>query len=189
MSRNILIVDSKTLTESEIAAALEKCDGNLSEAAEHLGIKRHVLAKHVQHVEALRLYHLDFLEKAIDKAQSNVFKAVESGDYGASQFLLTTLGKDRGFSTKQEMTLVKSVDLTELSDEELDSRIDELAEALIAEREARKQIAGSANQPTALCSSASANPLDAVPHEERVKRDPGYRSEAERRAVMKAVKE
>ena len=179
-SRDLLVSDGETRTNSEIAAALEKANGNLSEAAAHLGIKRHVLAGHVERVEALRLYHLDFLEKAIDKAQSNVFKAVENGDYGASQFLLTTLGKDRGFSTKQEMTLAKTVDLNDLSEEQLIARIDELIPQVEALR---------GNVITAEPGNSGTAENSIVPFEERLRRDEGYRSEADLREVAKAAKQ
>ena len=37
----------------------------------------------------------------IDKAEENILNAIDEGNLKASMFLLTTLGKNRGYSTKQ----------------------------------------------------------------------------------------
>lgn len=96
-----------TVSEIDIVNALEEKEGSIAEAAEALGVKRHVLASAISSNEYLRNIHMDFLEAGIDAAQRVVFAAVKAGKLDAATFVLSTLGKDRGFSTKQELTLKK----------------------------------------------------------------------------------
>jgi hypothetical protein len=170
-------VEGKTLTVDDFAEALHEARGNLSQAAEALGIKRHQLARHVEHVDYLRAIHLDWIERAIDRAQSNVFLAVESGDYAASTFILTTLGKERGYSTKQEMQLVKSVDINELSEEELVAQLEQLQGELQAALRQRGKLIEAEAQSTD----------EKALHADRLKRDPGYRSEGELKQLTKSL--
>jgi hypothetical protein len=46
----------------------------------------------------------ELLQEILDKAEDNIFGAVAKGDVNQSQFVLKTLGKDRGYATRQEST-------------------------------------------------------------------------------------
>lgn len=41
----------------------------------------------------------DLRQSVLDTAEQNVFTAVEASDQAASQFVLRTIGKDRGYTT------------------------------------------------------------------------------------------
>lgn len=133
MSTDIIVIGDKQLTVQDIANALYEVNGNLAKAAEILGVRRGKLFTAINRHSDLRELHEDFLEAAIDNAQANVFEAVEAKNYAASCFLLSTLGKERGYSTKQELT-VKKAEVEELSDEELRARTDALRQKYSAPR-------------------------------------------------------
>lgn len=122
----------ETIRREGVLAALLRSSGSIADAAALLGVRRHELATRISRDPELRQYHMDFVESAIDKAQQNVFQAVANGDYAASQFVLTTLGKGRGFSTKQELSLVKEEALSELSEAELEEKLRRAQERLTA---------------------------------------------------------
>ena len=42
-------------------------------------------------------------DRILDKAEQNIFEAVERGDLRASWFVLRTLGKDRGYAERTEV--------------------------------------------------------------------------------------
>lgn len=105
--------------EADIVRALEVAEGSIADAATALGVKRHILATAISRNEYLRNVHIDFLEAGIDAAQKIVFDAVKQGNLTAATFVLSTIGKDRGFSTKQELTLRKAERADDMSDDEL----------------------------------------------------------------------
>lgn len=84
---------------AEIIEALEEAEGNVAAAARKLEVKRAYLKARIDKEPQLILMLDDMREEIKDDAQSNMFKAVKAGDRGASQFVLSTLGRDRGFST------------------------------------------------------------------------------------------
>ncbi len=105
---NVVQLSNRTVAEAEIVAALEAAEGSIADAAASLGVKRHVLASAISRSEYLRAVHMDFLEAGIDAAQRVVFTAVKQGRLEAATFVLSTVGKERGFSTKQELKLSKA---------------------------------------------------------------------------------
>lgn len=120
MSNNLVVVEGRTITSCQIIAALEESEGILGEAAKLLGIKRYELEDALNADQNLNRIHLSIVEGMIDIAQRNVFSAVKDGNYAASIFILQTLAKERGYSTKSELSL-KSVGKTfdDMTEEEL----------------------------------------------------------------------
>jgi hypothetical protein len=124
MSKSLTVIGDRTLTQEEIVTALEFAQGCVIEAAEFLGIKRWQLSDILNGDKHLNRVCIDILESYVDLAQKNVFKAVKDGHYNPSIWLLERLGKERGFSTKTELTLVKAEDtVSEKSDEELEDSL------------------------------------------------------------------
>jgi hypothetical protein len=121
MTNHLTVIEGKTIANSEIIAALESSRGILCKAAEALGVRRHQLEQAIDSDKALHQIYMDQIHTMIDKAQENVMIAVDAGKYDASIFVLQTLAKEKGWSTRTELTLVKvekSVD--NMSVEELD---------------------------------------------------------------------
>ena len=95
-----------TLSDKDIIKALKKFKGNLTMAAEFLGCDRGTIYKRMQNNpniqkarEEAEERRLDLYEAAIDKA------ALVNGDVSAIKYVLSTRGKKRGYSEKQEVEL------------------------------------------------------------------------------------
>ena len=130
MANDLVELDDREFTKTDIVEALFSVEGNLSAAAKILGVRRNKLASFINNNRELRAIHMDFMEAMIDAAQDVVFTAVKDGDYDAAAFVLTTLGKDRGYSSKQEFLVKKEVHVKDMDLEELSSRKHELLETL-----------------------------------------------------------
>ena len=88
----------------KVKMELTVASGNISEAARSMGKARAGLKRYIDKTPDA-LHHLESLrEGVLDKAESNVFLAVETGDLVASKFLLTTLAKDRGYVSGSEIS-------------------------------------------------------------------------------------
>lgn len=95
-----------SLSDKDIIKALKKFKGNLSMAAEYLGCERNTIYARMQKNpniqkarEEAEERRLDLYEAAIDKA------ALVNGDVSAIKYVLSTRGKKRGYSEKQEVEL------------------------------------------------------------------------------------
>ena len=93
-----------SLSNSEIKSALETCGGNISAAAAYLSCPRTVIYRRMKKHPELQQARdeaeeikLDYYEAALDKA------ALINGDVSAIKYVLSTRGKKRGYSEKQEV--------------------------------------------------------------------------------------
>jgi len=87
----------KRLNLTDVCFALEQEYGLLSKAAVRLGCSRKGLYLFVQrHPKALEVLH-DAREALLDDAEAGLRKAVQDGEWRAIMFVLTVLGKKRGF--------------------------------------------------------------------------------------------
>lgn len=92
------------IDDRAIAVALVHHQGNLSAAARRLSadlqtrVKRSYVSKRIDASPALQLLLEDIQESLVDDAEATVAKAVLAGHLESSKFLLTTLGRDRGYS-------------------------------------------------------------------------------------------
>jgi hypothetical protein len=87
----------KKLKLDEVCFALREEAGLLTRACVRLNCSRNGLAKFIQrHPKALEVLH-DARESLIDDAEAGLRKAVQDGEWRAIMFVLTVLGKKRGF--------------------------------------------------------------------------------------------
>lgn len=96
----------------EVAAMLREHRGNLARTATALAISRGSLVSRVQANPPLQEIVAELRENILDKAEDNIFKEVEQGDAAASRFVLQTLGKDRGWVTRQENSNKEPLEIT-----------------------------------------------------------------------------
>lgn len=95
--------------DSQIKEALLETRGNLTEAAKFVTQKwndtcsRAYLKRRIESTPALLGLLEEIREEFVDKAEDNIFLAVESGDYQASVLVVRTLGKERGWVPKEEV--------------------------------------------------------------------------------------
>lgn len=108
--------------KQDVIAALLSTEGTLSRAAMLLGRSRARLRDYVYRNPDVLTWFDDLKEGSIDIVEHHHMKAAVNGDLGAGRFILTTLGKDRGYSTRLEQTgkngvplLPPTLDFTALS--------------------------------------------------------------------------
>lgn len=92
------------LTTEQIAAALKKKRGNISEAATALKVTRQTLHLHIKNDESLKDLVISAREELVDMAESEAAKQIGLGNTAIIIFTLKTLGKDRGYVERQEVT-------------------------------------------------------------------------------------
>lgn len=87
----------------DVSAALILTNGHLSNTARLLNRSRSYIKRFIgSNLELTDLYQ-ELYEQNLDDIEQLQMHAAKSGDSQAQRFLLTTLGKDRGYVTKQEV--------------------------------------------------------------------------------------
>lgn len=85
-------------TRAEIYEALIASNGNISGATRELGSSRLYVMNTINSTPELVALLDELREGSIDKAEQNIFADVEKGDQSASRFVVSTIGKKRGWN-------------------------------------------------------------------------------------------
>ena len=96
-------------TQKQLVDALTQARGIKAAAARALHCTRWTINRYIQRYPAVRIAYDDALQSSIDLAYSKLVDLVEQGDWSAIRFLLTTLGRDRGFTERFEMATLSAV--------------------------------------------------------------------------------
>jgi predicted transcriptional regulator len=99
------------LTVEQIAVALQKKAGNITEAAKALKVTRQALHKRINDDELLKSTLIDAREALVDMAESEARKQIRKGNTAIIIFTLKTLGKERGYVEQHDLKHSGSVDL------------------------------------------------------------------------------
>ena len=91
------------VNEKTVAAALKKAGGVQTHAAEMLGISQSAVSQRVTRSEYLREVYNDIRNEMLDLAETVLFKKIKAENLTAVIFFLKCLGKERGYSEKQEL--------------------------------------------------------------------------------------
>lgn len=92
------------LTTEQIANALEKKAGNITEAAKALKVTRQYLHIRIKDDESLKQIVTDAREALVDVAESQALTQIKQGNTAMIIFTLKTLGKSRGYVERNEVT-------------------------------------------------------------------------------------
>lgn len=127
-------------TDDEIAKALRKNGGICAAAAEALSaskeddrtITRQAIEYRVKKNPELKAAAEDAREIITDLAESKLVNSINKGDAWAVRFWLTTKGKDRGYTTRQEQTGKNggAIETMQLDPERLKGMTDDELDAL-----------------------------------------------------------
>lgn len=90
-------------TLQEYYDALSQTKGNISACARLLNMRRSSLKERIDASPELRAKLEEVREEMLDKAEENVYDRVEQGDDAMTRFVLSTLGKERGYTQKTEV--------------------------------------------------------------------------------------
>lgn len=94
----------KNYTKEEVLNAIEKTHGFINEVARELKCNWHTAHKVINQHEETRQALEEKSEIILDKAEGNIYNAVESGDISLSKWILQTKGKARGYTEKETAT-------------------------------------------------------------------------------------
>ncbi len=125
--------DQRARYDQQVGEALTKTRGNISQAATLLGTdSKASLRYYINRSPRLRATLKECREGLLDTAEANVFEDIEKGSIRSSWKLLQTLGKDRGYTEKREMshsgTVHHAHDVRHHTTRSLVAALDDLAE-------------------------------------------------------------
>lgn len=108
-------------TNDEIAVALKKYHGIIGRAAYELGMERATVSLRISHSEMLQEVMKACREDIADMAESGLVGNLKRGDMSAVKYVLTTLGKARGYTERIEQAtqMANIPNLSSLSIEQL----------------------------------------------------------------------
>ena len=93
-------------TQEQVIKALVETRGVKTPAAEALHCDPSTVRRYIERYPAVKDAYECAIQSAIDLAQSKLIVLIEREDWRAIRFMLTTLGKDRGFTERQEIVAV-----------------------------------------------------------------------------------
>jgi hypothetical protein len=97
------IMGRRKFLASQVAEALQKSHGLQQLAAEALGCSRRTIANYVKEHPTVAEAYDEAREVVLDVAESKLIAAIEDGKEWAVKFYLSTVGKSRGYTQKQEI--------------------------------------------------------------------------------------
>ncbi len=90
-------MNTKKPAIKKVKEAITLSQGRVAEAARRLGVSHQSLYNWLNEDRDLREHLSDIREYELDKAESKLSEAVDRGDAWAIKFMLTCLGKSRGW--------------------------------------------------------------------------------------------
>ena len=90
--------------ESDILKAIKDSRGIMRTIAMKLGCEWHTAEKYVNMYESTKQAYLSEEEFFLDDAESVLKNKMEENDLAAAKYLLSTKGKRRGYTERQEIT-------------------------------------------------------------------------------------
>ena len=104
LGRWSVVMATEKFTTAEVIEALERFQGIKALAAEALGCDRHTVDNYIKRHPTVALAYDDLRETMVDRAERGLLKLLVAEDWQAIKYVLSTLGKDRGYSERQEIT-------------------------------------------------------------------------------------
>ena len=88
------------VTKTEVIEALRNLDGIVSEVAKSLKVTPEAIRLRIKKYPELQAAQNEARETLVDRAESQLRKAVDNGAAWATKFVLETWGKSRGFTKR-----------------------------------------------------------------------------------------
>jgi hypothetical protein len=111
----------KPPTKREYREAIKRHHGLLSIAARSLGVNRRSIYRAIERWPDLKDEIDEAREFTVDTAEGKLYAAIAKGEAWAIRYFLQTIGKDRGYIEAREHRHSGSIDLHQLTDEELEA--------------------------------------------------------------------
>ena len=92
------------LTKQKIIEAISKAHGVKKYLAERLGVSRMTVYRFFNQHPDLEQETQEYLDNITDQAEHYLIESVKAGNSWAVRYWLSTRGKNRGYSTRSEVT-------------------------------------------------------------------------------------
>jgi hypothetical protein len=96
----------RRFTQQQVIDALVQGEGFKITAAAALRCSRRTITRYIERYPAVREAYEDARQATLDLAESRLLALVRKDDWRAIRYLLSTLGKDRGYTERQEIVAV-----------------------------------------------------------------------------------
>ncbi len=93
----------KNYTEKEILDAISGSGAIMTGISNRLECDWHTAKKHIEKYESCKQALLNEREKTLDLAESVLYTSIKGGNTQDAKWLLSTVGKKRGFTEKTEI--------------------------------------------------------------------------------------
>lgn len=93
----------KDFTDEQIIEAISGTGGIMSTIAERMGVSWYTAQKNVERNETTMRAYEDEKEITLDMVESMAIRAIKNDDHQMIRYYLSTKGKKRGFTEKQEI--------------------------------------------------------------------------------------
>jgi len=93
-----MITKPPQFSAAVVADALRRTRGIYSAAADQVGCHRETVANYVKRYESVRAAAEEGRAVLVDVAEGQLAQKVEAGEWPAVAFVLTTLGRERGYA-------------------------------------------------------------------------------------------
>ena len=98
----VTVTEQKPYAE-DVAAAIIRCKSSKGDMAILLRVKRSALSKFIAEIPDLQALLDSEREHFLDKIESSVHDKALAGDWKAQRFILSTIGRARGYGNKLEV--------------------------------------------------------------------------------------
>jgi predicted transcriptional regulator len=112
-------------TAEQMATALKNNRGFVSAAARTLGCTPQTVRNYIKRYATVAIARDEAREEMLDVAEANLYKKITSGDTTAIIFTLKTVGKERGYIERQEVSGPRGEPITVIEVAENDFDINE----------------------------------------------------------------
>jgi hypothetical protein len=89
--------------EKKTLAAIKNSAGIISSIAKRLDVDWHTAESYIQKYPSTLAAFADEREGILDMAEATILTAIKSGDTGSAKWILSTIGRKRGYTEKQEI--------------------------------------------------------------------------------------
>ena len=105
-------MQKKRVTDEQIIEAAQSIGGTIIDIADFLNVDRSTIRRRRDKDEsgAISAAIAEAKEGTTDIAESNIVNAIKAGDINASKYWLSTIGKNRGFTTQTKTEVSGHID-------------------------------------------------------------------------------
>ena len=93
-------------------AAIKNSAGIISSIAKRLDVDWHTAESWIQKYPSTLAAFAAEREGVLDMAEAAIFTAIKQGDTGSAKWILSTIGRKRGFTEKQEIEISGGISVT-----------------------------------------------------------------------------